>query len=139
MVGEGKTRIEVDTWTLAVKGAVRQPVLLNYTQILAYPSTEITATLDCTDGWYSTQVWRGILLEELLGEAGISKNALIVVLRAVSGYSAFLTLREAKETLLATHSGGQVFDHLHGFPLRAVVPSRRGWQWVKWLVEVEIL
>jgi DMSO/TMAO reductase YedYZ molybdopterin-dependent catalytic subunit len=35
--------------------------------------------------------------------------------------------------------GGEVFDHGHGFPLRAVVPSRRGWQWVKWLVAVEVI
>ncbi|HYH05137.1 MAG TPA: molybdopterin-dependent oxidoreductase [Bacillota bacterium] len=25
----------------------------------------------------------------------------------------------------------------HGFPLRAVVPSRRGWFWVKWLAKIE--
>ncbi len=28
---------------------------------------------------------------------------------------------------------------LHGYPLRAVVPSRRGWSWVKWLASVEAL
>jgi DMSO/TMAO reductase YedYZ molybdopterin-dependent catalytic subunit len=35
--------------------------------------------------------------------------------------------------------GGEALDHVHGFPLRAVVPARRGWFWVKWVGEVEVL
>jgi hypothetical protein len=139
MVGEGKIRIDAAKWKLAIKGAVRHPFSLNYEQVLTRSATEVTATLDCTDGWYTTQIWRGIPLAELLDESGIPETAIGVILRAASGYPAYLTLGEAKQSLLATHSGGQVFDHWHGFPLRAVVPSRRGWQWVKWLVEVEVL
>jgi DMSO/TMAO reductase YedYZ molybdopterin-dependent catalytic subunit len=41
--------------------------------------------------------------------------------------------------VLATHVGGQVLDHWHGYPLRAVVPSRRGGHWVKWLTEIEVI
>jgi len=62
-----------------------------------------------------------------------------VRLRAASGYAMDFTLAEAGEILLATHVGGEVLDHWHGFPLRAVVPSRRGWFWVKWLTEIEAL
>ena len=138
MVGEGKIRIDPDEWTLAIKGAVRDPLSLNYAQVLARSATEVTATLDCTDGWYTTQVWRGISLGEILDECGVAEYSIGVILRAASGYIAILSLGEAKETLLSTHSGGQVYDHWHGFPLRAVVPSRRGWQWVKWLVEIEV-
>jgi DMSO/TMAO reductase YedYZ molybdopterin-dependent catalytic subunit len=101
----------------------------------ARPPAERIATLDCTDGWYTTQRWRGIPLAELPTEAGAPENAIGVILRAASA-AAYLTLPEARDTLLATHCGDQVFDHRHGYPLRAVVPARRGWQWVKWLVEV---
>lgn len=103
------------------------------------PPTERIATLDCTDGWYTTQRWRSIPLAELLTQAGAPENAIGVILRAASGYAAYLTLPEARDTLLATHSGDEVFDHWHGYPLRAVVPSRRGCQWAKWLVEVEVI
>ena len=48
-------------------------------------------------------------------------------------------LEQAEEILLATYVGDQVLNHSHGFPLRAVVPSRRGWHWVKWLTEIEVV
>lgn len=138
-VGQGQIQLDAATWTLTLKGAVNTPFTLTYAEVLAQPSTEVEATLDCTSGWYTTQNWRGLSLADLLAQAGLRPEAVAVVLKDVSGYPAFLTLAEADEVLLATHSGGQVFDHWHGFPLRAVVPSRRGWQWVKWLTEIEVV
>jgi hypothetical protein len=139
MVGEGRIMLDPSTWQLKLEGAVNQPLAFTYDQVLALPTSEVTATLDCTDGWYSTQVWRGLPLNALLARARPRPEAVAIVLRAASGYAAYLTLLEAGEVLLATHVGGQVFDHWHGFPLRAVVPSRRGWQWVKWLTAIEII
>ena len=138
-VGDGYLVLDPTTWMLSLKGAVNNPFTLTFEQTLAQPTSEVTATLDCTDGWYSTQIWRGIPLSDLLTRAGLQPEAKVIILRAASGYAAFFTLDEADEILLATHVGGQVPDHGHGFPLRAVVPSRRGWQWIKWLVEIEVL
>ena len=138
MVGEGRTQLDIADWQLSLSGAVRQPRSWTYDQILAQRQELVTATLDCTDGWYTTQIWGGVPLTELLGHGGVKETALGFALRAVSGYAAYFILPEASEIMLATHVGGQVFDHWHGFPLRAVVPSRRGWQWVKWLVEIEV-
>ncbi len=140
MVGEGKTRLEPANWVLQVHGpAVRRPLSLSYDAVMSRKAVERIATLDCTNGWFTTQVWRGLSLEDLMLEAGVKQSHKAVILRAVSGYSAYLLPQEARDTLLGTHVGDQVFDHWHGFPLRAVVPSRRGWQWVKWLVEIEII
>ncbi len=138
-IGDGRLVLDAATWKLVVEGAVDQPYALDYAQTLALPAEEVTATLDCTDGWYSTQVWRGVPLRALLAAARPQAGAVAVVLRAASGYSGYFTLAEVDEILLATHVGGAVFDHGHGFPLRAVVPSRRGWQWVKWLVAIEVV
>jgi DMSO/TMAO reductase YedYZ molybdopterin-dependent catalytic subunit len=60
-------------------------------------------------------------------------------LRGVANYTAPFTLAQAKEILLATYVGEEILNHVHGFPLRAVVPSRRGWHWVKWLTEIEVI
>jgi DMSO/TMAO reductase YedYZ molybdopterin-dependent catalytic subunit len=40
--------------------------------------------------------------------------------------------------LLATHVGDEPLSHGHGAPLRLVAPNRRGFQWVKWIDEIEI-
>ncbi len=138
-VGQGQIVLDPETWRLILGGAVKNPLTLTYADVLGLPASEVTAMLDCTSGWYTTQVWRGVPLGDLLAQAGLRPEALAILLKDISGYPAYFTLAEAQEILLATHSGGQVFDHWHGFPLRAVVPSRRGWQWVKWLVEIKVL
>jgi DMSO/TMAO reductase YedYZ molybdopterin-dependent catalytic subunit len=75
----------------------------------------------------------------LLSQAQVRPEAIGIVLRGVQDYSAPFTLEQAEEILLATQVSGEVLNHAHGFPLRAVVPSRRGWHWVKWLIEIEVV
>jgi DMSO/TMAO reductase YedYZ molybdopterin-dependent catalytic subunit len=136
--GEGRITIDAADWALAVGGAVARPLRLTYDEVLALATAEQVATLDCTIGWYSTQIWRGVPLWHLLEEAGLAERSW-VRLRGVSGYFGDFSLAEARDMLLATHVGGETLNHWHGFPLRAVAPTRRGWFWVKWLTEVEVL
>jgi hypothetical protein len=137
--GEGKIKLDPKTWTLQVTGAVATPLTLAYTEVLAQSTSEATGTLDCTGGWYTVQTWRGIRLTELLTQAHIRPEARGIILRGVANYTAPFTLAQAEEILLATYVGEEILNHVHGFPLRAVVPSRRGWHWVKWLTEIEVI
>jgi hypothetical protein len=135
---QGKIRLDPETWNLRVTGAVSNPLVLTYADVLARSASELVATLDCTGGWYSRQAWQGLYLVELLEQAGVRQEAIGILLKGVLDYSAPFTLAQAEEILLATHVGGMVLDHPHGYPLRAVVPSRRGWHWVKWMTEIEV-
>jgi DMSO/TMAO reductase YedYZ molybdopterin-dependent catalytic subunit len=141
-VGEGQITLDPATWFLAVHGAVERPFKISYADLLAQPAETREATLDCTTGWFSTQQWTGTALWPLLEHAGLKTGLgqpLVVRLRGVSGYFGDFTLDEARGLLLATHVGGEVLTHLHGHPVRAVAPTRRGWLWIKWLTEVEVL
>lgn len=136
---EGKIKLDPNTWSLQVRGAVARPIKLAYAEVLDLSTSEVTATLDCTGGWYTVQTWRGVRLKDLLSQAGLRPEAKGIILRGVANYTAPFTLAQAEEILLATHVTGEVLNHVHGFPLRAVVPSRRGWHWVKWLTEIEVI
>ena len=136
---QGKIKLNPDTWSLHITGAVTAPIELSYADILERSTSEVTATLDCTGGWYSVQTWRGIPLMQLLSQAQLRPEAVGIVLRGVQDYTAPFTLAQAEEILLSTHVSGELLNHVHGFPLRAVVPSRRGWHWVKWLIEIEVI
>jgi DMSO/TMAO reductase YedYZ molybdopterin-dependent catalytic subunit len=136
---EGQAMLDAATYFLVVRGAVKRPFKVSYATLATLPQTDVSATIDCTTGWYSTQTWRGVSLQTLLNEAGIAAGAGLIRLRGVSGYFGDFTLPEAAEVLLATQVGGQMLDHWHGYPVRAVAPSRRGWFWIKWLTEVEVL
>jgi DMSO/TMAO reductase YedYZ molybdopterin-dependent catalytic subunit len=99
---------------------------------------ELTATLDCTGGFSSTQRWRGVRLGRLLDEAGVRPGARHVRVISRTGYRWSFGLEEARGLLLAARVGGEPLAHGHGAPCRLVAPGRRGFQWVKWVERVEV-
>jgi len=135
---QGKIRLDPLTWKLILHGRVKNPLTFNYNGLLTLSKSEITATIDCTGGWYSTQIWRGVRLKDLLAQVQIHEENYLLLLKDVSGYTAYFRAADVSEILLATHVGDEVLNHWHGYPLRAVVPSRRGGHWVKWLTEIEV-
>lgn len=139
ITGEGIVEIDIETWRLHVTGAVTNPIALTYPNLLALKRQSITETLDCTSGWYSLQEWQGISLWDFLQQAGVDGQVAGVKLVSATGYQHSYPAIEARTILLATHVTGEVLDPRHGFPLRAVVPGRRGWFWVKWLSRIELL
>jgi DMSO/TMAO reductase YedYZ molybdopterin-dependent catalytic subunit len=144
-VAATRDQVDLEMWRFEIEGAVLNQRIYTYPQLISTPSKAKIATLDCTLGWYTVQEWRGLPLRDLLDEAGLladinlSPQALAVRFESVTGYTQILTLAEANQVLLATHVGDEPLDHQHGFPLRAVVPSRRGWFWVKWLRRIEVI
>lgn len=139
MARDGALPIELAGWRLQVTGGVPRPLELDYPTVLSLPRHPMVATLDCTVGWYTDQRWSGVRLAVLLEQAGLEELPALVRLRANQGYSHVFTAADSNQILLATHVSGEPLAHRHGFPLRAVVPNRRGWFWVKWLTEVEVL
>jgi transcriptional regulator with XRE-family HTH domain len=74
----------------------------------------------------------------LLEQAGLEDGARSILLRSTTGYARRFPLDEADGLLLATHVGGETLSTEHGFPLRLVAPGYRGYDWVKWISEVEV-
>lgn len=131
--------IDVDAYQLEIGGVVTNPLHFSITELAQLPQSSVRATLDCTGGWYTEQEWTGISVADLLAQAQPPRDAAYVRFRSVTGYRWSLPLAEAKQTLLATHVGRVPLRHGYGAPLRLVAPDRRGFQWVKWVVAVEVL
>jgi DMSO/TMAO reductase YedYZ molybdopterin-dependent catalytic subunit len=126
-------------WRLDVTGSVTQALSLSAVDLALAPIQELAATLDCTGGWYTNQLWRGIPVAWLLDAAGLAAAAQAVSFVSATGYRWSVPLAEARTLNLATHVGGVLLDHGHGAPLRLVAPGRRGFQWVKWVREIRVL
>lgn len=125
--------IDPSTWRLRLHtaGRVRE---WTYDQLAAFDD-RVTATLDCTGGFYSTQDWAGVWLSRLVPGADPS---LSVRVRSATGYDRRFTAAELSRVLLATRLGGQPLSPGHGFPVRVVAPDRRGFWWVKWITRIDL-
>lgn len=122
-------KVDAHDWRLQVAGKT-----WTYAE-LATLDDRVTAILDCTGGWYSEQTWEGVFLARLMppNRGGLSG----VNVRSFTGYSRRFAIDDAPRMLLATRLNGSPLEPGHGFPLRLVVPGRRGFAWVKWVTSVE--
>ncbi|HYM57216.1 MAG TPA: molybdopterin-dependent oxidoreductase [Solirubrobacteraceae bacterium] len=123
-------------YRLEVTGLVRRELALRLADLER--GDELTATLDCTGGFVSTQRWRGVRVGHLLDEAGPAAGAAHVRVISRTGYRWSFSITDARALVLATRVGGEPLEHGHGAPCRLVAPDRRGFQWVKWVARIEV-
>jgi DMSO/TMAO reductase YedYZ molybdopterin-dependent catalytic subunit len=129
--------IEAADWRLRIGGAAAQATEHTYTELRAMPQHELSAVLDCTGGWWSEQVWRGVNVRDLLAARGAALARQVEVV-SVTGHRWTFDRSEIEQALLATHVQGEPLSAAHGYPLRLVVPGRRGFLWIKWVSELVV-
>ena len=140
--------IEVDLaeYRLKVTGLVKRPLTLTLDEIRCMPKITAKPTLTCATAMdhfaYFTDKanWSGASLKYILELAGIEDTAKSAILKSADGYLSIFPLEEAlkEDSFLAYEWEGQPLPVLHGFPIRAVLPSQLGNKWVKWLVEIRV-
>ncbi|HKZ19644.1 MAG TPA: molybdopterin-dependent oxidoreductase [Acidimicrobiia bacterium] len=98
----------------------------------AMSDDDFEATIDCTGGWHSTQIWRGVRLDRLVGSEAWRSIEVV----SATGYARRYPIRDLDRLWLAVAVGGEPLSIGHGFPARIVAPGRRGFWWVKWVVAI---
>ncbi len=137
-LGEPAPEIDLARWRLRVDGAVSRPLVLDREALGALGVRDLEAVLDCTAGWAVAATWRGVPLSAVLDAAGLTAAGSRVEVRSVTGWSASLTLVDARRCLLAWSTTAGPLAHANGAPLRLVAPDHRGLEWVKWVDRVEV-
>src|SRR5919199_3111929 len=145
-------RIDANTWKLSVKGAVDNPIELTYRDLLGMSTREADITLSCVSnpvggGLVSNGRWTGVLLSDVLKEAGVSREKITrasrqLVGRSVDGFTTgFKTdiALDGRNALVAFGLNGSELPVKHGYPVRLVIPGLYGYvSATKWLTEIEL-
>ncbi len=145
-------RIDVNDWTLSVKGAVDNPVEFSFQDLLGMSTREADITLSCVSntvggGLVSNGRWTGVLLSDVLAEAGMSRDKITqasrqLVGRSVDGFTTgFKTdiALDGRNALVAFGLNGSELPIKHGYPVRLVIPGLYGYiSATKWLTEIEL-
>ncbi len=133
-------RIDVNTWKLSVKGAVDNPIEMTYKDLLGMSTREADITLACVSntvggGLISNGRWTGVLLSDVLAEAGVSREKITraseqLVGRSVDGFTTGFRTEialDGREALVAFGLNGSELPLKHGYPVRLVVPGLYGY------------
>jgi hypothetical protein len=137
-LSDPRPQIDPALWRLRIAGSTDREVVLSWDDLLAYPTATTRAVLDCTGGWYTEQDWSGVPVRDLLTAASVRDSARSLVFHSDTGYLRRYPLSELDDLLLATHVGDEPLSRGHGYPVRLVAPGRRGYDWVKWVVAIEV-
>ncbi|MFQ6064895.1 MAG: molybdopterin-dependent oxidoreductase, partial [Candidatus Bathyarchaeia archaeon] len=138
---KGPQYINEESYELAITGLVNNPLTYTYDAVVnGHQHYKKVVTLHCVEGWEVTILWEGLLVEELIEEAGIDSSAKVVIFHASDGYTTSLPLDYIinNNIIMAYKMNGLVLPPERGFPFQLVAESKLGYKWIKWITGIEL-
>ena len=140
-------QVSKDSWSLKIGGMVDRPIEITFDDLLARPQVERYITLSCVSnpvggGYIGNALWQGVLLKDVLDEAGVQPGATQVVSRSVDGWTAGTpteVIMDGRDAMLAVGMNGEPLPARNGYPVRMVVPGLYGYvSATKWVTDIEL-
>lgn len=140
-------RIDLASWSVEINGRVDNPLRLTYDDLLFRPQVERVVTIACVSNevggdLIGNAVWQGVLLADLLDEAGVHNEATQVFGKSVDGWTCGFPVeiaRDGRDAMIALGMNGERLPLKHGFPARMIVPGLYGYvSATKWLSRIEL-
>jgi DMSO/TMAO reductase YedYZ molybdopterin-dependent catalytic subunit len=138
---KGPQYVDIENYQLKVTGLVVNPTSYSYDEVVeSYDSYKKVVTLYCVEGWSVRILWEGLLISELLAEAGPLPEAKVVIFHAYDGYTTSLPLDYIvdNDILLAYKMNDIPLPPKRGFPFELVAEEKWGYKWIKWVTTIEL-
>jgi DMSO/TMAO reductase YedYZ molybdopterin-dependent catalytic subunit len=138
---KGPQYIDVSTYRIVATGLVENETTYTYNDVIdKHTHYEKVVTIHCVEGWDVTILWEGVLVKDLLEEAGYNSSSNVVIFYAQDGYSTSLPLSYIinNNILIACKMNGVVLPPQRGFPFQLVAESKYGYKWIKWITRIEV-
>jgi DMSO/TMAO reductase YedYZ molybdopterin-dependent catalytic subunit len=138
--------IKAEGYTLAVGGAVAQPLKLSLSDLKTLPIVEQMRTLECISNpvggnLISNAMWKAVRLGDVLHKAGLKSSAIEIKISSADSFHTSIPVALAinPDSLLAFEMNGETLPNKHGFPLRALFPGRYGMKQPKWITAIDAI
>jgi DMSO/TMAO reductase YedYZ molybdopterin-dependent catalytic subunit len=97
-------------------------------------------TLHCVEGWDVTLLWEGVLVRDLIREAGADPRANTVIFTAHDGYTTSFPLSYLMDNniMLAYKMNNVTLPAERGYPFELVAEDKWGYKWIKWVEKIEL-
>jgi DMSO/TMAO reductase YedYZ molybdopterin-dependent catalytic subunit len=138
---KGPQQVNISDYRLTVTGLTNQTNVYTYNEVLAkYPHYTKVVTLFCVEGWDTTILWEGVLVSDLIMQAGIDPRATTVIFTAHDGYTTSLPLDYviSRDILMAYRMNNVTLPAERGYPFQLVAEDKWGYKWIKWIEKIEL-
>lgn len=129
-------RITSEKWTFTLKVGPRSVKTWTWAEFNALPQTKMTRDIHCVTTWSKLNTpWEGVLVDDVLAEAGIEPPSRFVLAHSFDGYSTNVPLADlaSGRAMVALRYEGKPLEADHGGPARLLVPHLYFWKSAKWL------
>jgi DMSO/TMAO reductase YedYZ molybdopterin-dependent catalytic subunit len=137
----GPQHINITDYRLTVTGLTNRTVVYTYDEVLAqYPHYSKVVTLHCVEGWDATILWEGVLVRDLIADAGADPRANTVIFTARDGYTTSFPLAyfTQRDIIMAYRMNNVTMPVERGYPFQLVAEDKWGYKWIKWIEKIEL-
>ena len=138
---KGPQRVDIESYQLKITGLVESPKSYTYDEVIDQQQHyKKVVTLDCVEGWSVNILWEGVLVRELIEEAGVLPDARVVIFHAYDGYTTSFPVEYImnNDIIMAYKMNDINIPPERGFPFQLVAESKWGYKWIKWITEIEL-
>ncbi len=141
-------QLRAEDWRLRIHGMVDREIMLSYADLTARPLIERSVTMTCVSNeiggpYLSTSNFTGVLLADILAEAGVRPGAEQAFTTSVDGWTCgtpTATLTDPdRQAMLVIGMNREPLPIEHGFPVRMIVPGLYGFvSGTKWITDMQL-
>jgi DMSO/TMAO reductase YedYZ molybdopterin-dependent catalytic subunit len=129
-------RIGHDQWRFTLKVGPKPAKTWDWVTFNALRQTDVTRDIHCVTTWSKLDTrWRGVLVDDILADAGLEPPTAYVLAHSYGGYSTNVPTADllGGKAMIALQYDGQPLAPDHGGPARLLVPHLYFWKSAKWI------
>ncbi|YBV96687.1 sulfite oxidase-like oxidoreductase [Phyllobacteriaceae bacterium JZ32] len=129
-------RIRPKDWSFTLKIGPKPVARWSWDEFNALPQTKMTRDIHCVTTWSKLDTrWQGVLIDDLLAEAGVEPLTDFILAHSYDGYSTNVPVKDLTggKAMIALLYDGMPITPDHGGPARLLVPHLYFWKSAKWV------